>query len=206
MPNYLHTASGTLGGTFAWSFTSKSTSSSAEAAAETAWGGGIAAMFGSGGFNGLLASDVELTLTSTSTATADWKQSTITRTTHAVAGAATQSLPYQVGEVVTWRTDLATKYGRGRWFLPPMAVGALATDGFVLSATAVTDIVTAVNAALASWAGVLNLQILHRKGSIGGAVAPLSISPIATGDVANKLVIQKRRADKLVPTRSALTF
>jgi hypothetical protein len=205
MANYLHVASGTLGGTFAWSFTAKSSSSSNEAAAQSAWDDGISSMFNLTALNDLFASDVELTETSTSTATADWKQSTITKNTHAIAGAATQSLPYQVAEVVTLDTDLATKYGRGRWYLPPLAVGALATDGFVLSAAAVTAVVDGVNAAFAAWAGVLTLQILHRNGSLGGAVAPLSTTPVSSGSVSNKFVIQKRRADKLVPTRSAIT-
>jgi len=49
------------------------------------------------------------------------------------------------------------------------------------------------------------LQILHRKGTIDGPAAD-TLTPIASGDVSNKCVIQKRRADKFVPVRTALTF
>jgi hypothetical protein len=110
-----------------------------------------------------------------------------------------------VGEVVTWRTAQATKWGRGRWYLPTIGSTALATAGFVLSATAVADIVAAVNAGLAIWVSSLNFQILHRKNTLSGPAA-LTLTPIASGDVSNKLVIQRRRADKFVPTRSNLTF
>lgn len=206
MPNYLHTAEGTLASSFAWSFTAKSVSTVAEAAAETAWSNGIAAMFSHASFNALLPTEVELTETTTSTATATWKQSTLTRTSHTIAGTAAQSLPYQVAEVVTLRTALATKYGHGRWYVPPMAVTALDTGGFILSTAAQTALRDAVNAAFAAFAGILNLQILHRHGSIDSVVAPLSTSAVISGDVANKFVIQKRRADKSAVARLDITL
>lgn len=202
---YLHKAEGTLGGSFAWSFGAISSATATEAAAETAWAAGIAALFNAAAFNAFLASDVELTLTSTSTATALFKQTTKTETTHAIAGAAAQSLPYQVAEVVTLRTNLATKYGHGRLYLPPLGTGALATAGFVLSTAATDAIVAAVNAAFAAWAGTLNIQILHRKAPIGGGVAAMTTTPVSSGDVSNKFAIQKRRADKLTVTRTAIT-
>jgi hypothetical protein len=122
-----------------------------------------------------------------------------------MVGTGAAGLPYQVAEVVTWRTASATKWGRGRWYLPPLTAAALATGGFVLSASTVTEIVDAVNAAIAAWVGTLNLQILHRKNTISGPLAD-TLTPITGGDVSDKCVIQKRRADKLVPTRSELTF
>lgn len=201
---FLHKAEGVVGTAFAWSFGAVSSATVSEAAAETAWATGIAAMFNSAAFNALLSTEVELTQTSTSTATATFHQSTKTVTDHAIPGTAAQSLPYQVAEVVTLRTALATKYGHGRWFLPPMATGALATTGFVLSATAVADVVAAVNAAFAAWGGVLTLQVLHRKAPLGGGVAAMTCTPVNAGDVSNKFVIQKRRADKFTVTRAAI--
>jgi hypothetical protein len=205
MPNYLHKAGGTLSGGFPWSIGMVSTSSSDEGAAHTAWDDGVVAMWGLTAFNDLVPTETILTYTSTSTASATFKQTTKTESTHNTPGTATQGLPFQVGEVVTWRTAQFTKWGRGRWYLPPMAVTSLATDGFVLSAAAVTAIVDAVNAGLADWVGTLNFQILHRKATLSGPGAD-TLTPIASGDVANKLVIQRRRADKYVPTRSDLTF
>jgi hypothetical protein len=205
MANYLHQAGGTLEGGFPWSINMVSTSSSAEAAAQTAWDTGVQAMFNSASFHGLLPTGTVLTFSSTSTASATFKQTTKTTNTHSIAGTATQGLPFQAGEVVTWRTAQHTKWGRGRWYLPTIGVTALDTAGFVLSTAAVGDIVTAVNAGLAAWVGTLDFQILHRKATIGGPGAD-TLTPIISGDVSNKLVIQRRRADKYVPARQALTF
>lgn len=205
MPNYLHSAGGTLEGGFPWSIGMISSSADAEGAAQTAWDSGITAMWGVSGFLALVPAGTILTFTSTSTANADFKQTTKTTTDHSIAGTGGAGLPYQVGEVVTWRTANATKWGRGRWYLPPMTSASLASAGFVLAAGSVTEIVDAVNAALAAWAGILNLQILHRKNTISGPTAN-TLTPITGGDVSNKLVIQRRRGDKFVPTRTALTF
>lgn len=205
MPNYLHQAGGTLEGGFPWSIGMVSTSSDSEAAAQTVWDNGVVAMWNTAAFNALMAAGTVLTYTSTSTASPAFKQTTKTMNTHNTPGTATAGLPYQVGEVVTWRTAQATKWGRGRWYLPAMGVTSLAAAGFVLSATAVSDIVTAVNAGLTVWVGALNFQILHRKGTLSGPAAD-TLTPISAGDVSNKLVIQRRRGDKFVPTRTTLTF
>lgn len=205
MPNYLHQAGGTLEGGFPWSIGMVSSSSATESSAQTTWDAGIVAMWTLSGFAALVPAGTILTYTSTSTASAAFKQTTKTTTTHNTPGTGAAGLPYQVGEVVTWRTANATKWGRGRWYLPPMTAASLATAGFVLATASVTEIVDAVNAALADWAGVLNLQILHRKNTLDGPTAN-TLTPITAGDVSNKLVIQKRRADKFVPTRADLTF
>lgn len=205
MPNYLHSAGGTLEGGFPWSITMTSTSTESESAAQTTWDDGVVAMWGNAAFNALMPIGTVLTYTETSTANASFKQTTKTTTTHNTPGTATVGLPFQVAEVVTWRTAQATKWGRGRWFLPTIGSAALATSGFVLSTTAQDDIVAAVNAGLAVWVASLNFQILHRKNTLTGPTAN-TLTPISGGDVSNKLVIQRRRADKYVPTRVALTF
>lgn len=205
MPNYLHKAGGTLSGGFPWSIGIVSTSTATESAAHTNWDSGVVAMWGLAAFNALMPAGTILTYTSTSTASAAFKQTTKTTTTHNTAGAATQGLPFQDAMVVTWRTLQATKWGRGRWYLPAFGPTGLATSGYVLSAAAESTLVTAVNAGLTVWFGTLAFQILHRKATLSGPGA-LTLTPVATGDVANKLVIQRRRADKFVPTRSALTF
>ena len=205
MANYLCVAGGTLGGSFPWSFRSYATASGAESAVQTAWNAGIAAMFASSGFNALLPTGVELTYTYTSTMNSAWKQTTKTQNDVSVAGAASSSLPYHVAETVTWRTAQATKYGHGRWFLPPMAVTALATGGFYLSSAAQNDIVTAVNAAITAWGSTLSLVILHRNGTKSGP-GPLTTDPVIGGDVPDGLDTQRRRADKRVPSREALTY
>jgi len=205
MPNYLHTAGGTLEGGFPWSIRMVSISSSTESAAQTTWDSGFTALWNSAAYLALLPTGTTLTFTSTSTASAAFTQTTKTETTHNISGSAAAGLPFQVGTIITWRTAFATKWGRGRSYLPTIGVGALATTGFVLSATALTDIQNAVNAGLAVWVGTLNFQILHRKATLTGPGA-LTLTPITHGDVSNKLVIQRRRGDKFTPTRADLTF
>lgn len=204
MPFYLHSASGLLGAAFPWSITAVSSSSASEAAAQTAWDAGVVAMWTSTGLNGLIPTTTSLTQTSTSTANASFKQTTKTSNTHADVGTGTGSLPFQIAEVVTLRTAQATKYGHGRWFLPALAPASLATGGNLLSATAVTDLVTAVNALFTAIGSTLQFQILHRHGTLHGPGA-LTTDPVTSGDVSDKFVIQRRRGDKLVPTRSAIT-
>lgn len=204
MADYLLTAGGNIG-SFPWSFTMKATGTATEAATEAAWGGGIAAMFGTAAFQGILSTSTELTFTSTSTANAAWKQTTKTETTHAISGTGTGALPYQVAAIVTWRTAQSTKYGHGRWYLPGFAPGALAAGGFVFSPTAQNDIVAAVNAATAAWGTVFQPVILHRKGTLSGP-GPLTTDPIVNGDVSNKPAIQRRRGDKYTVIRAALAI
>lgn len=205
MPNYLHKAGGTLSGGFPWSIGMVSTSSSNEATAQSAWNSAITAMWGVSGWLALVPATVVLTYSSTSTADASFRQTTLTRNDLSIDGTGAAGLPYRVAEVVTWRTANATKWGRGRWYLPPMTAASLASGGFTLAAGSVTEIVDAVNAAIAAWTGVLNMQILHRKGTLSGPAAN-TLTPITGGDVSDVLVTQRRRADKLVPTRTALTY
>lgn len=205
MPNYLLVASGQIGAAFPWSIRMYATSSNGESAVETTWSSGIAAMFNATGFNGILPNTVNVNSTYTSTMDASWKQTTKTSTSASLTGGATQSLPWHVCEVVTWRTALATRYGRGRWYLPCLGSGSLATAGGKMSATAQTDIVTAVNALLAITVPSIQFVILHRRGTKTGP-GPLTTSNIISGDVPDGYDVQRRRADKYVPARTSLTF
>jgi hypothetical protein len=205
MPNYLHQAGGTLSTGFPWSIHMVSTSSDSEAAAQTVWDNGVVAMWGSTGFNALLPTGTTLTYTSTSTANGSFKQTTKTSNTHSTAGTGATAMAFGASIIVTWRTAQFTKWGRGRWYLPALDTLSFNTGGYYLSTAATGDVVTAVNAGLAVWVGALNFQVLHRKATLTGPGAD-TLTPIASGDVSNKLAIQRRRGDKFVPTRSALTF
>jgi len=206
MPNYLHVAAGTMEGAWPWSFRWYSTSTVTESVAETSWSAGIAAMFATAGFLPMYGTQTVLTETSTSTMDSAWHQTTKTTTTHSQAGSATQSLPLHTAVVVTWRTANATRSGRGRWYLPALSVGSLATNGYVLSSTAVGEVVSAVNVFLGSIAGTLNPVLLHRHGNKSGTLPALSTSPIISGDVGDGYDVQRRRGDKRVEARQSLTF
>lgn len=205
MPNYLCEAGGILSGGFPWSIRMYMVSSDTESTAETTWHASITDMWGSTGLNALIPSATELTYTYTSTMSAAWKQTTKTQTNATLAGGGTGAMPYHVAEVVTWRSAQATKYGRGRWYLPGLIPGALAAGGYFLSTTATGDIVTAVNAAITAWGSTLQPVILHRKATKSGPGA-LTTDNIIAGDIPDQLAVQRRRADKRVPIRTSLTF
>lgn len=206
MPSYRHTASGLLDGSYPWSFGWYSNATITESAAEANWASGVGAMWGNASFASMFSTGVTCNLTKTSTLDANWHQVTATQTTHAFAGTATQSLPYHTAVVVTFATGGANKSSHGRWYLPPPASAALATAGFHLSTTAVTDLVAGVNALLTACIGTLTPVLLHRRGNKSGTITPLSFSNFNGGSIGDGFDVQSRRADKRVETRTNLTW
>lgn len=205
MAYYLHVASGVIDTNQPWSVRIYSSATASEATAETNWHAGFSAFFNTASVIALWPTSVSWTGTYTSTMDANFHQTTKTSTAVTATGTGTTALPPHNAMLVTWRSALATRYGRGRWYLPPFGTASLATGGNVLSATAVGDLVSALNAGLGTWVGVLGFQILHRRGTKGG-ITPLSLSPIIAGDVPNRFGVQRRRDDKAIETRSTLTF
>lgn len=206
MTDFLIAFGGTLGGGYPWSCNMAATSADSEASAATAWDAAVLAMWEDATLQAYFPTTTVLTYTSVSTASAAWKQTTKTETGHNIAGtSADESLPPHVCEVVTWRTALATRYGRGRIYLPCMARNALASSDGVMLAAAQTALQGGFNALFSSLSGGITLQILHRKGGGSGARAPLSIDPVIACDVSNLFVTQRRRADKEAASRITVT-
>lgn len=205
MPNYLHVAGGLLDTSQPWSVRIYSTSSGTEATVQSTWDTAFAAAWNTASLLALTPTTTSLTYTYSSTMDANWHQTTKTQNTHAIAGTATQALPPHLCEVVSWSSALANRLGRGRWYWPALGSGALATGGLVLSATAVGDMVTAINALLTDAVPTLGFCILHRHGSKGG-ISPFSTTPITGGKIGNRFVTQRRRDDKATQTYSALTY
>jgi hypothetical protein len=204
MPNYLVVAGGLLGGAFPWSIRAQALGSGTEGATQTAWDAGVLAWWNSAAYLAMMPTTNTLTYTYTSTMTANFKQSTVTRGTHNIAGgAAAAALPYQCANIMTFRTALAIRAGRGRWYLPALATTSLAATGYVLSAAALTNVQAAMNAMFTAIGSAFTVQILHRKSTLSGLTA-LSFSPVTGGDVSNKIAIQRRRGDKFVPTRATV--
>lgn len=205
MANYLHVAGGVIEGSFPWSIRIYSTSGATESVAQTNWNSGISAMFNSAAFFAFLPVGTNVTFSYTSTMDANWKQTTKTSSVLAINGAAVTALPPHTCEIVTFRSAKATKYGRARWYLPALGTACLAAGGNVLSATAVGNIVTAWNTGQGQWRGTLQFVVLHRRGAKSGVPA-LSTDNLVSGDVPNTFAVQRRRTDKFVSTRQALTF
>jgi hypothetical protein len=206
MTNFLLSFGGTLSGGYPWSCNLKASSADSEASCATAWDTAVLAMWEHAALAAYFPSDCVLTYTSVSTASGAWKQTTKTEIGHNIAGtSSSQSLPPHVSEVFTIRTALATRYGRGRIYLPCMAENALAADGGTMLAAAQTALQGGLNLLMSAIHGTITLLILHRLGGGSGARAPLSTDPVISADVADGFVTQRRRADKRVPARVTVT-
>jgi hypothetical protein len=203
---YLAQVSGLLNGSFPWSMNSVLSASASEAAVSTAWDTATRIIFTNTAFKAYIPTTVEITETSVSTASATFKQTTKTTVTATTAGDASGvALPYHTCETVTWRTASATKWGRGRWYFPPLAVGALDTDGFSILAAAQTAFQGAMNAYFTSVGSTYTHVILHRKATAGGARAAFTTDTVTAADIPSTFAVQRRRADKLVPSRLSVT-
>ena len=183
-----------------------STSTDSEATAETAWSNAIEALYTFSGLAPYLPSTTTMTETSTSTASATFKQTTKTLTTHDVAGTSSDpALPYRTCEIITFRTLYATRWGRGRWYFPGLAYNALAADGYSLLAAAQTALVDGMNAFFGALSGSLIPCIRHINAPKDGAIGAYSNTIITACDIPNTFATQRRRADKIVPTRVTVT-
>lgn len=198
MPEYLITAGGLLSGTQPWSIRAYALGSGTEATVQTAWDAGVVAWWNSAAWLALMPSTTTLTYTYTSTMSGTYRQTTKTQSTHAIAGGASgAALPYQVALVATLNTAFADKSGHGRWYLPGPAVTAMATTGYLYSATAMTDVAAALTAMGTAIGSTFTFQLLDR--------AKLTVRPVTGATVSNKPAIQRRRGDKVIPTRTAWT-
>lgn len=207
MTYFLHQAGGTLPGGYPWSVRAVSEATSSEAAAESAWHTGWVSVFTNATLIAFFSTTTALTYTSTSTADPAFRQTTKTTTSVTEAGtSASEALPSQNCSIITLRTAFSTRWGRGRWYLPAPAVNALATTGPVYSTAYLDALAAALGTAFVSdWTPTLTLQILHKKGTKSGPTA-LSLSPVTGCDVSNKPGIQRRRSDKLLPSRVTVSI
>jgi len=181
-------------------------SNNSETAVASAFDTAFRLIFSNASLAPYIPTTVEITQTSVSTASSVFKQTT--KTTHAATLAGTGASPalsYHTCAVITFRTAYATKWGRGRWYLPPLGTNALAAGGFALLAAAQTALQTALNAYWTSVGVSYTHVILHRKATASGARAANTTDTVVASDVPNTLSQQRRRADKLVPSRLSIT-
>ncbi len=206
MAFYLIQASGTLNTSFPWSFRSVVSSTNIESVVQTAWNSAIRGVFTDATFKTYIPTTVSLDTTSTSTASAQFKQTTKTSlTTSTVGTSASPAMPYHTCVIVTFRTANATRWGRGRWFFPPLATNALASGGWSLLDTAQNAMQSAMNAYFAAVGTSYQHVILHRKATLGGTRAAFTTDPVTACDIPDGFTVQRRRADKRVATRVSVT-
>jgi len=208
MTFYLHKASGIGADAQPWSFGLVSSGSVSEAAAQTTWAAAVDGFFTTTAVAALYSTAVSITATSTSTASPLFKQTTKTSTLATHAGTATtQELPSQVAMVVTIRSAASTKSGHGRLFLPAPVAAALAVGtGGHLSAGSVTTLSTALGVMFTALVtGGLSPLILTRRKTINGQGA-LTTQQVTAIDMPDKLAIQRRRGDKIIPVRTTVSL
>jgi hypothetical protein len=200
MTFFLHTARGTFDDGGFWSFGIQSSGSVSEASAESTWAAAVSAFFGDANVKTYYSTGTTLTQTSTSTASATFRQTTITRTGHSVAGTSTAAqLPTVLGVVATWYTANATRFGRGRIFLPAPAVTALGT-GLTghLDPTVAGNIKTALATLFASMSAGGLTQILYTRKETRSGVPADTTSQVTGRVLQGKIHVQRRRSDKII--------
>lgn len=206
MAYYLAQVSGLLNSAFPWSMNFTLSATESESAISALFNTAIRGVFTDVDLAPFIPTTVEITETSVSTASALFKQTTKTSVSGTTAGTSTSiSLPYQICEIITWRTSFATKWGRGRSYFPPLATNALAAGGFTIIAAAQTAMQHAWNGYFTATSATYGHVIVHKKATTGGARPADSTDTVAGADIPSTFAVQTRRADKLVPSRLSVT-
>lgn len=199
MTLFRHRVTGTFGGGDEWSFGLYSEGALSTPAAQNAWVAGLTA-FWSVELAARISTDVSMADASTATIDETTGRQ-LTRVEEQVAHVGTNagaSLPYQVASVISLRTNLATRAGRGRMYAAPLAVSETAASRLTSAAQAdLADSAAALMVSLTS-AG-LTPVIFHRSASSG--VPAFSTTPIVSLDVGDVFDTQRRRRNKLIETR-----
>lgn len=199
-------ASGLMGGSFAWSNNAIVSSTLSESAVAAAFNTAYRLIFTNATLAPYIPTTVEITATSASTMSSFFKQTTKTTTVATTAGTGTSAaVGYRNCEIITFRTAFATKWGRGRWYFPPLGTNALAAGGFSILAAAQTALAGAMTAYFTSVGSSYTHVILHRQQIDSGLRAAYSTDTVVAADVPSVFATQRRRADKIVPTRDSIT-
>jgi len=198
MALYQHRFQGTCasGDSFGFAWWSDSTSNlstaqdGAVAWAAALWAGAVAGS----GWEDQITSGVVLNRVATSLINmADGKQTAIAETTVSQPGVAIgDALPADVALVVSLRTDLANRSGRGRFYLPQPAALTLTTDGKYDSALA-TTLCDSLEAAWQGYTTVGSPVVYSRT--------MRAIQPVVSFDVGDLFDSQRRRENGLSETR-----
>lgn len=193
MALFRHVASGTSPGE-QWTFTLHTSGAGSLASAQLTWEGATDAIW-TGQLDALISADVSMTEVSTASLD-ETTGGQISRLSTGVTRPGVnvgEMLPFQCAVVVSTRSDLATRSGRGRFYLPPIAEGN--TTAGRLSTTAQAAVVTAANQFFSSLdTGGLDPVLLNRT--------TLVQTPITQFDVGDIIDTQRRRRNGLIEQRT----
>jgi hypothetical protein len=167
--------------------------------ANTAWAAALTSLWtGTNRMEDITTADI--VLTSASTATIDpATDGQITRVTSALSlpGVATgEMLPFQVALVCSLLTASATRHGRGRFYLPPLATSTV--DGGLVSAATLTTLDTALTAFFDTLnTNNLTPVVRNRTGHVS--------TTVTAARVGNVYDTQRRRSNALTQTYTDVT-
>lgn len=193
MPLFRHVASGTFPGE-QWTFTLHTAGLGSLTSAQTTWEGATGAIW-TGQYDALVPPEVVMTEVTTASLdeTTGGQISRLSTGVTRPGVAVAEMLPFQCSVAVSTRSDLATRSGRGRFYLPALAEGNTASGR--LSSTAQAAIVTAANQFFSSLdTGGLNPVLLNRT--------TLVQTPITQFDVGDIIDTQRRRRNGLIEQRT----
>lgn len=112
-----------------------------------------------------------------------------------VGTAAGSALPGDVSLVISLRTALANRSGRGRFYLPQPAASQVATDGRVLAAM-ITDVMAALAPAWTAYDTGVDRPVIYSR-------TLRQVNNIVTYNVGNLFDTQRRRENKIVEVRTS---
>lgn len=199
MALFKHTASGVTGAV-PWSFTLHTTGSTDYLTAQGYWHTALGAGWtGTNKLEDLFPTTTSITESATvSISEATDKQISRDFAVETLPGTITgNALPYQVAVVVSLQTVLATRSGRGRFYLPPPDV-SMVTAG-KLSTTALTNLQTGLNALFSSLNGN-NLNPVVRNRTTHTSTT------VTAGRVGNVFDTQRRRRASVAEVYTAVTI
>lgn len=191
MALYRFVASGTTPGeTFSFTMHGESNLSTGDAA--TAFADALTAAWAAG-MDDVTTADVDLTLASAASIdpATDGQLTRVEVVLTLTGVAAGEMLPFQCATVITLITASATRHGRGRFYLPPLAASVL--DGGRISAASLAVLDTAWTAFFDSLnTDTVTPVVRNRTGHIS--------TPVTAARVGDVIDTQRRRRNKLVET------
>jgi hypothetical protein len=195
MALYRLVASGTTPGeTFSFTMHAEANLSTGDAA--TAFGDALTACWAAG-MDDLTTPEVDLTLASAAAINeATDGQITRVEVVLALTGVAdAEMLPFQCATVISLLTASATRHGRGRFYLPPLAASFLLNGK--LNSTAMTTLDTAWTAFFDSLnTDGVNPVVRNRTGHVS--------TPVTSARVGDVIDTQRRRRNKLTETYTVI--
>jgi len=200
--NFRCTINGLIGGSFPWSNRIHVSGATAESTLATDFAAAVTALYttATNGLENFMSADVTLTGVLVCTLNATMHQTTGTEAALSITGTdANASLPWDTAEVITWRSAQRTKYGHGRWYLPPFAEDQIVSHVVKPATTAKMKLV--LDPFFESFGSAGVVPFLYNERARKDGTPPYTITNIINYDISDKPARQRRRVSKIVPTR-----